>query len=392
MTLKLRVAPGRDKSVVRRHPWLFSGAVESSEGDPDDGLVEVYDVAGAFLGRGFAGEPGASLVARIVTVHPDHSLDAAFFRDRIERAASLRAAMIPPGTTGFRLLNAEGDLLPGIVADRYDDVLVVQVTSWGAERARDLWLPALTKVARCHTVVLRRDLRSPGSPTGDEVLAGTLPREPVAFLESGLSVLADVTGGQKTGWYLDQRENRWRLGRLARGRRLLDLFCHHGGFGLAALRGGAEAAVEVDSSKAALELARRIRELNGLPVADQDFLQADVFEDLRNRVATGEVWDMVVLDPPPFAKKQADTGRALRGYRDINRLAMHLLRPGGLLLSCSCSGLVDPLLFQKTLFGAALEAHADLRILARWGAGPDHPVSIWCPEGEYLKAFLLERV
>ena len=211
------------------------------------------------------------------------------------------------------------------------------------------------------------------------------------FLENGLRFFADLASGQKTGFFLDQRENRARLRALARGRSVLNLFSYSGAFSVAALAGGASRAVDVDSSAAALELAREHRAANGFAADDSDFVQADVFEDLRRRAAAGERWDVVVCDPPAFAKKKSDVERAARGYKDVNRIAMSLVAPGGLLLTCSCSGLVDADLFQKVVFSASLDAGVPFAIVARQGAGPDHPVSLDCPEGEYLKGIWLRR-
>ncbi len=207
--------------------------------------------------------------------------------------------------------------------------------------------------------------------------------------------MAELAGGQKTGFFLDQRENRHVVRGLAGGRRVLNLFSYSGAFGVAALAGGASRVVHVDASRPALDLARENHRANGQDVDAADApaatVCADVFEDLRARVTAGETWDLIVTDPPAFAKRRGDVERACRGYKDVNRLALKLLAPGGLLLACSCSGPVDADLFQKVLFSAALDAGREVRILERRGAGPDHPVSIDCPEGEYLKAFLLSR-
>jgi 23S rRNA (cytosine1962-C5)-methyltransferase len=214
----------------------------------------------------------------------------------------------------------------------------------------------------------------------------------VEFLENGLRFIADLGSGQKTGFFLDQRENRGRLRALARGKTVLNLFSYSGAFSVAALAGEAARALDVDSSEAALALARENRRANGFPADEADFLQADVFDDLRRRVAAGERWDVVVCDPPAFAKKRADVDRAARGYKDVSRLAMGLVAPGGWLLTCSCSGLVDADLFQKIVFSASVDARVPFALSARQGAGPDHPVSLDCPEGEYLKGLWLSRL
>jgi len=221
--------------------------------------------------------------------------------------------------------------------------------------------------------------------------ATTETRDLTPFLENGLRFLADLGSGQKTGFFLDQRDNRARLRAVSRGRTFLNLFSYSGAFSVAALAGGAKRAVDVDSSPQALELAREHRRGNGFDARDEDFVEEDVFDDVRRRHAAGERWDVVVCDPPAFAKKRADVDRAARGYKDVNRLAMSLVAPGGWLLTCSCSGLVSADLFQKIVFSASLEAGASFAMDARQGAGPDHPVSLDCPEGEYLKGLWLRQ-
>ena len=386
----LIVRPGRDAATRRRHPWLFSGAVGREAGDGADGLAEARGSDGAFLARGFA-SPRSPIVARWWTFD-DEPVDAALVARRVADAVSLRERVVPPETDGYRVVNAEGDFLPGLVVDRYGGVLAVQATTEGTERARPLWLPALRGSFPKAAVVQRNDLPSraaEGLATADELLAGeALPRR-ASFRERGLSFVADLAAGQKTGFFLDQRENRDLVRRHAAGRRVLNLFSYSGAFGVAALAGGAACVTHVDTSAPALDLARENHRLNGQEGAA--YVAGDVFQDLRARAASGERWDLIVTDPPAFAKRTGDVERACRGYKDVNRLALKLLAPGGILLACSCSGPVDATLFQKVLFSAALDAGVPARILERRGAGPDHPVSVDCPEGEYLKAFLLAR-
>ncbi|MDL2717437.1 MAG: class I SAM-dependent rRNA methyltransferase [Acidobacteriota bacterium] len=390
----LHLAKGRDASTRRRHPWLFSGAVAREEGVSPDGAVEARDAAGAFLARGFA-SPASAIVARFWTFE-DRTLDAEFVRARVQSAIDLRRRVVPPETDGYRVVNAEGDFLPGLVVDRFGGVLVVQASTEGTDRARPLWLPPLLEAFPGAAVVQKNSLpsrKAEGLPQGDELLAGDALPERAAFLERGLSFVAEVSAGQKTGFFLDQRENRHVVRSLAAGRSLLNLFSYSGAFGVAALAGGATRVAHVDVSGAALELARENHRRNGQPVGGADSRvetrEADVFDDLRARVQAGESWDFIVTDPPAFAKRKADVDKACRGYKDINRLAFQLLAPGGLLLACSCSGRISPDLFQKVIFAAALDARRPARLLERRGAGLDHPVSIDCPEGDYLKAFLL---
>ncbi|HLN80700.1 MAG TPA: class I SAM-dependent methyltransferase, partial [Thermoanaerobaculia bacterium] len=285
--------------------------------------------------------------------------------------------------------------------DRFDEVGVMDLTTEGTVRWRgDLERAAAEVFYPAHIFVresgVERDRARLGEATPSPRPSpggrgGRREPELAPFLENGLRFFADVTGGQKTGFFLDQRENRSRLRATARGRSVLDLFSYSGAFSVAALAGGAARAVDVDSSESALALAREHRRANGFSVAEEDFIRADVFEDVRRRVAAGESWDVVVCDPPAFARKRGDLSRAARGYQDVNRLAMSLVAPGGWLLTCSCSGLVTADLFQKIVFSASLEAHRTFALAARQGAGPDHPISLDCPEGEYLKGFWLRR-
>jgi 23S rRNA (cytosine1962-C5)-methyltransferase len=367
----ITLRPGRESSVGRRHPWLFSGAIAATGGDDADGRVEVRDASGALLASGFHGG-SANLAARLWTFGSE-ALDEKLIRYRFERALALRREVIGLETTGYRLLHAEGDETPGLIADRYGDTDVLVFTASGLAAAREEIVP------------LYRDVFAPSRLVVDDG-SGTAP-----FREYGLRFTANLGDGQKTGFFLDQRENRRRVRAMAGGCRVLNLFSYSGAFSVAALAGGAVRAVDVDTSASALATARDMRRDNGFAADDADFVRADVFTDVRERVAAGEQWDLVICDPPAFAKKRADVDRAARGYKDVLRLSMALVRPGGTLLACSCSGLVSADLYQKIVFSAALDSGTSYQILARTGAGPDHPVSVYCPESEYLKAFFLRR-
>ena len=385
--IRLTLKAGREASVLRRHPWLFSGAIASAAGDGADGHAEIVDARGRTLARG-AYSPESQILARLWSFDarvPDESL----FHERFESARRLREECLPSETTGYRAINSEGDLCPGVLLDVYGEVAVLELLTRGTEIWRLEIEAAIREVFAPKTLMVRetglaRD--TGGRPAAKAALGGR-----VLFLENGLHFLADLSGGQKTGFFLDQRDNRARLRALSRGKSVLNLFSYSGAFSVAALAGGASRCVDVDSSSAALELAREHRRANGFPADDADFVQADVFEDVRRRVTAGEQWDIVVCDPPAFAKKKADVDRAARGYKDVNRLAMALVAPGGWLLSCSCSGLVDADLFQKIVFAASVDARIPFALTARQGAGPDHPVSLDCPEGEYLKGLWLRR-
>lgn len=389
--IRLRLKPGREVSVARRHPWLFSGAVASREGDGSDGRAEVVDSGGTVRAHG-SYSPESQILARLWTFD-GRVPDAALFRERFEAARRLREAVLPPETTGFRAINSEGDLCPGLLLDIYGDTAVLDLLTDGAEKWEAGLSDAVNEVFRPARLVTRksgsdRDRGRTAQPTTHNSQFTT---RPVSFTENGLCFSADISSGQKTGFFLDQRDNRARLATLSPGRTVLNLFSYTGAFSVAALAGGASRAVDVDSSEPALALAREHRRANGFPSEEADFVRADVFEDLRRRAQAGERWDIVVCDPPAFAKKRGDVLRAARGYKDVNRLAMTLVRPGGWLLTCSCSGRIGPDLFQKIVFSASLEAGRSFAVAARQGAGADHPVSLDCPEGEYLKGFWLSR-
>ena len=390
--IRLRLKPGREVSVGRRHPWLFSGAVASVDGDGSDGHAEVLDSDGHARARACY-SPGSQILARLWTFD-GRAPDRALFHERFEAARRLREAVVAPETSGFRAVNSEGDLCPGVLMDIYGETAVLELLTEGTEK----WEAEFTAAARDafspEEIIVRR--------TGSDRDAGLSRPEskvqnpeskigPVPFTENALHFFADVSSGQKTGFYLDQRDNRARLRALARGRSVLNLFAYSGAFSVAALAGGAARALDVDSSGPALALAREHRRANGFPSEDADFVRADVFEDVRRRVQARELWDIVVCDPPAFAKKRGDVDRAARAYKDVNRLAMSLVAPGGWLLTCSCSGLVSADLFQKIVFSAGREADRAFAIAARQGAAADHPVSLDCPEGEYLKGLWLLR-
>ncbi|HTY41901.1 MAG TPA: class I SAM-dependent rRNA methyltransferase [Thermoanaerobaculia bacterium] len=399
--IQLRLKPGRDESVRRRHPWLFSGAIARTDGDGSDGIAEVVDGSGRVLAHG-AYSPDSQIVARLWTFG-GRVPDGALFRERFAAARRLREEALAPATTGFRGVNSEGDGCPGVLLDVYGEVAVLELLTagtevWAAElerAAREVFAPGelLVRHSGSSRDRGRKDapLTLPSPPEGGRGNFRSAESRHVPFLENGLRFVADVGAGQKTGFFLDQRENRSRLRSLAHGRRVLNLFSYSGAFSVAALAGGAARAVDVDASAPALELAREHRRANALDAAEEDFVEADVFDDVRRRAAAGESWDVVVCDPPAFAKKRSDVDRAARGYKDVNRVAMALVAPGGWLLTCSCSGLVDADLFQKIVFSASLDAGVPFALVARQGAGPDHPVSLDCPEGEYLKGFWLRR-
>jgi 23S rRNA (cytosine1962-C5)-methyltransferase len=390
----LVVRPGREKSLRQRHPWLFSGAIARVQGTPRAGdTVDLLAADGAFLARA-AYSPESQIRARVWTFDADLRVDAPFIAARIRAAAAAREGMLDARHTGCRLVHGESDALPGVVVDRYADTLVVQLLTCGAEAWRDAIVDALSSLPGVRCVVERSDadVRAlEGLAPRVEVASGTLP-DPLRFIESGIVYEVDALHGQKTGFYLDQRDSRARVGALSAGREVLNAFCYSGGFSLAALAGRAARVDSIDSSAEALDLARANLAANpDLPTDRASWIEADVFAELRRLRDAGRAFDMIVLDPPKFAPTAQHAPRAARAYKDINLSALRLLRPGGLLATFSCSGGVSADLFQKIVAGAALDARADARIVGRLGPSADHPVALSFPEGDYLKGLLIRR-
>jgi len=390
----LVVKPGREKSLRQRHPWLFSGAIATVRGSPRAGdTVDVLAADGGFLARA-AYSPESQIRARVWTFDPGEAIDGDFIGARIRAAAAARTSMLDDANTGCRLVHGESDGLPGVVADRYGDAVVVQLLSCGADAWREAIVDALAALPGVRTVVERSDadVRTlEGLAPRSGVLRGTLA-DPLRFVESGLVYGVDVLHGQKTGFYLDQRDNRAKVGALARGRDVLNAFCYTGGFSLAALAGGATRVDSIDSSGEAIALARANVAANpALPEDRATWIEADVFAELRRLRDAGRAYDLIVLDPPKFAPTAQHAPRAARAYKDINLSAFRLLRPGGLLATFSCSGGVPADLFQKIVAGAALDARADAQIVARLGPSADHPVALSFPEGDYLKGLLVRK-
>ena len=390
----LRLKPGREKSLRQRHPWIFSGAVAASDDawTPGD-TVTVQSGDGAFLAHA-AWSPASQIRARVWTFDSRERIDADFFARRIRRAVAARATMLDANHTGCRLVHGESDGLPGIVADRYADTVVLQLTSAGAARWRDEIVAALVAATGAACVYERSDVdvrKLEGLAPRVGVAHGALA-EPVTFVEGGLVYRADVAHGQKTGFYLDQRTNRAIVRHLAAGKDVLNTFCYTGGFTLAALAGGAASVVSIDSSAEALELARENVGRNpSLPANRAEWREADAFAELRKLRDRAAAFDLAILDPPKFAPTAAHAERAARAYKDVNLLALKLLRPGGLLATFSCSGGIDAALFRKIVAGAAQDAGVDASVIGTFGAAADHPVALAFPEGEYLKGLLIRK-
>ncbi|KGR98696.1 23S rRNA methyltransferase [Burkholderia pseudomallei] len=416
--------PSKDKSLLRRHPWVYANAIDRVDGKPAPGatvIVRGHD--GRFLARA-AYSPHSQIRLRVWSFDENEPIDHAFFKRRVQRALAHRRAMIS-GTDAVRLVFGEADGLPGLIVDYYVAArgaahtgdaaaraaeggaaapvapgdgegrgqLVCQFMAAGVEHWKGAIVAALVAATGCPNVYERSDVsirEKEGLEQTTGVLAGDAPPDTLIANENGVLYHVDVRNGHKTGFYVDQRENRALVAQYARDRDVLNCFCYTGGFSLAALKGGAKRVVSIDSSGDALALAQRNVAANGFDAARAQWLDADAFKTLRRLVDEGERFDLIVLDPPKFAPTRDSVDRAARAYKDINLSGLKLLRPGGLLFTYSCSGAIDMDLFQKIVAGAAADAKVDARILKRLGAGVDHPLLTAFPEGEYLKGLLLQ--
>ena len=388
---------GRERSVEKHHPWILSGAV--AEGAAACGeTVAVVAADGTPLGFG-SFSPQSQICVRMLSFDPAVAPDAAFIESRVAAAIARRADFFVGGyTNAFRLVNAESDGLPGVVVDSYAGHLVCQFTSAGADAWKQAIVAALQKFApACASVSERCDNKSrarEGLPTDVpfRLLAGTEPPELIEIFEGEVKFLVDVRKGHKTGFYLDQREARRLVGSLANGADVLNCFCYTGGFGLFARAAGAAAVTQVDVSAEALALAKKNEALGHFCGTQMEYVEADVFQYLRTCRDRGRTFDLIVLDPPKFAEFKSQVMRAARGYKDINLLAMKLLKPGGTLATFSCSGAMTGELFDKILAEAATDARRDFQLVARTRQGADHPVALSFPEGHYLKGVVLRAL
>ena len=381
----------RAKPVMQRHPWVFSGAIAHVEGEVANGdVVEVCDAGHNWLARGLINRH-SQIAVRLLTWRRDEPVDATFWRRRLERAVAARLALVDQSsTTAYRLVHAESDGLPGLIVDRYGSWLVIQCLTLGVEQRKEELVGLLVDLVddvrggyeRSDAEVREKEglARHTGPLWGEE------PPELIEVLENGLHFLVDVRRGHKTGFYLDQRENRARVRDFCEEAEVLDAFAYTGGFGVYAATADASHVTLVDSSAPALDLARR--NLEGLGGRGVEFTTGDVFSVLRGYRAQERRFDVIVLDPPKFAHVKREVKRAARAYKDVNLLAFQLLRPGGVLFTCSCSGAVSPDLFQKIVFGAVVDAGREAQIIGYLAQGMDHPVALTFPEGAYLKGLI----
>ena len=380
---------GREKSLIRRHPWVFSKAVLKADDDIKKGeTVRVVDSKNNFLCYGLY-SPESQIRVRAISFDENVKISESLISSRIEEAVSLRAHVISRGNDGVRLVSSEGDLLPGLIVDKYNEYLVISISSCGMERFFDTIVNTLKKLYPDCSIYERSDTKSrakEGLKERKGVVFGKEPEDTIYVKEEGsVSIPVDIKNGHKTGAYLDQRLSRIRVGALSKGAEVLNCFSYTGGFGLWALKGGAKKIENVDVSELALNAAKTGVAFNHLDPGHCRFIKKDVFAYLREQVEKGVKYDLVVLDPPKFAESAANIKKACRGYQDINRLGLMLVKKGGHLLTFSCSGLVDPALFQKIVADAALDAHVDGRVVATLRQDEDHVVSLPCPETFYLK-------
>ena len=389
--VRLILQKGREDRVLAGHPWIYRNEIGRTDGAwaPDE-AVAVYASDRSFVGRGFY-NPKTPIACRILTRN-DEPIDITFFRRRIETALAYRQGLALD-TDAYRVVSSEGDHLPGLVVDRYGDQLVVQCLTLGMEQNRHFLLPVLESLLAPRGIFFKPD-RAAQTSEGLQGISGWLRGKGAKELEireAGARFWVDLEGGQKTGFYLDQRDGRRAVAALAQGKRLLDAFCYTGGFACAALLAGAREAVAIESSPEALALAQRNAELNG--VADRfRLIDGNAFDELRRLERARESFDLVILDPPSFTRRRDTVEAALRGYKEINLRALRLLTPGGILASFSCSHHVSPALFDDVLRAAAADVGRDLRLLATLTQALDHPILLTVPETLYLKGRLCQVI
>lgn len=383
---RIVLRPGKEKALRHRHPWVFSGAIATGGKNRSGDLLPVYSAQGDFLGTGYFNTK-SSIIGRMICFDERPPLEA--IGQNIQRAIALRQQLfVDQKTTGYRLINGEGDDLPGLIVDNYAGVLVLQIGTLGMERLRDTIVKQLVEQMSPKAVYEKSALPS-RAEEGLKDVTGWLYGKPVALVEmeeNGLRYQVSPEQGQKTGFFLDQREMRSLVRRFAAGRNVLNCFSYTGAFSVAALAGGAASVISVDTSRSALNMAMANTQLNGFAADVHELCEADVFRYLRDEPIDS---NLIILDPPAFAKRRSDVVQGCRGYKDINRLAISKAPSGSWLVTCSCSHFVDDTLFQQVVFQAASEAKRSVRILARHHAALDHPVSVYHPEAHYLKSLVL---
>ncbi len=386
-TIRCYLKPEKEKPLEGFHPWVFSGAIDRIDDDYKAGcLIKVYSAQEKFLGIGYL-NPRSQIAIRMLTFE-ETEINQGFFERKIRNAIRLRDRFLPNETDAYRLIHSEGDDLPGLIVDRYGDFLVAQFLTAGMEQWKDMIVSILHSEVLCRGIFEKDDTEArewEGLPPRVGKLWGDEPPDFVEITEHGHKFIVDIHQGQKTGFFLDQRENRKLVGSVSAGKRVLNCFSYTGGFSVYAAAGGALETVSVDSSQPALNTARTHIEMNGFSDKQNTVACTDVFQYLRD---TRQEFDMIILDPPAFCKNKGQINQASRGYKDINMYALKHLAPGGLLYTASCSSYIDPDLFQKIVFAAAKDARRSLKIIQKTSHSFDHPINIYHPEGEYLKGLL----
>jgi len=391
----VRLKPGREKSLLRRHPWVYSGAIAHIDSPIEPGsTVEITSDSGEFLAWG-AYSPKSQISIRVWSWNRADVVDELFLRKRIQKSCSLRGDLgLTAHTNAIRLIHAESDGIPGLIADLYGSTLVLQFLSAGAEYWRSSLTALLQEISSARCVFERSDAEVrelEGLPIRTGLVTGELPASPVIIHENALQFKVDVEKGHKTGFYLDQRSNRLQVREFSNQRDVLDCFCYSGGFTMNALLGGANSVTAMDSSAEALASLRENLTINQFPPDRVQLIEYDVFQGLRMLRDRAQSFDLIILDPPKFAPTGSQVERAARGYKDINLLAFKLLRPGGFLFTFSCSAGVTADLFRKIVTGAALDANIHAQVVQQLHQAPDHPVALNFPEGEYLKGLIVQR-
>jgi 23S rRNA (cytosine1962-C5)-methyltransferase len=395
--LEVELKPGREKALLRSHPWVFSGSINAIRGEGEElspgKTGRIVSSQGDFIAWG-AFSPASKIRMRVWSRDPVERINQEFIHTRLENAIRLRRRILDSGrVNACRLVNAESDGLPGIIVDKYAETLVIQCLSAGAEYWRDTLVDLLMEITGAERIYERSDAdirKLEDLPLRSGPLVGEKTKERIQIFEGENMFWVDVGSGQKTGFYLDQRDNRLHIQKLAASRAVLDCFAYSGGFSIPALAGGAKHVLAIESSSESIDLGRENVLLNKLPENKIEWIEGDVFQNLRKLRDQNRKFDLVILDPPKFAPTAAHAQKAARGYKDINLLGLKLLNPNGLLVTFSCSGGVSEDLFQKIIAGAALDAEVEAKIITRLGPGIDHPVALNFPEGAYLKGFVIQ--
>ena len=389
---KVYLKKGRKKSVLLRHPWIFSGAIEKIDRSITAGeIVEIYDHRGNFLAKGYI-NPKSQITIRILSWNKEEDVtDIRFISERLKSAIDMRLNYFDQSVTNaFRLVNSEADFLPGLIIDKYNDTIVLQILTLGMEQFRDKITEFLLEYLSPKCIYERSDTivrKKEGLSLKKGIIYGKL-QKPVRIIENGLEFLVDVQDGQKTGFYLDQRDNRKELLLFCKDKKVLNCFSYTGAFSVYAIKGGAKLTVNIEFSRSAIELAKKNMEINHIKKETQEFIEGNAFELLRNMKKRGKKFDLIIMDPPKFAHTQGKLENALRGYKDINLQAMQLLNPGGILFTFSCSGAISLELFSKTITWAAMDANKNVQVIKRLAQPMDHPHLTSFLESEYLKGLI----